>query len=79
MQGTVSRWGNSLAVRLSSQLAQEAKLSEGARVDVSVRDGEIVISPARPRYRLSDLLAAHRPEHNHAEVDFGRPEGREVW
>ena len=38
----VSRWGNSLAVRLPKKLVEEAGLAEGDEVDVRVADKRVV-------------------------------------
>ena len=47
----VSRWGNSLGLRLPRSVAREAHLDEGDTVDVSVDSGAIVIGASRPRAR----------------------------
>ncbi|WP_404384665.1 AbrB/MazE/SpoVT family DNA-binding domain-containing protein [Caenispirillum salinarum] len=75
----VSRWGNSLALRVPKRIAEEAGLREGTQVDMRVSQGSIVVTPSRPKYRLDDLMAAYKPEHRHGEVDFGAPEGEEKW
>lgn len=48
MQVQVSRWGNSLGVRLPKELAQRLGIGEGSRVDVTEEQGRIVISVERP-------------------------------
>ncbi len=82
MRATVNRWGNSLALRLPKPIADEAKLVEGAIVDIVVDDGKIKVTPARPRYDLDDLLKGERAAKKKGgsrEVDWGAPKGREVW
>ena len=48
-----------------------------------VGDDEVRLKKARavPRrkYTLAELLEGVTPENVHAEVDFGRPVGKEVW
>ncbi|WP_177309696.1 AbrB/MazE/SpoVT family DNA-binding domain-containing protein [Burkholderia ubonensis] len=34
---------------------------------------------SEPNDELLKLLAGVTPENRHAEVDFGRPVGREIW
>jgi antitoxin MazE len=75
----VSRWGNSLGLRLPKSVAQEAQLGEGDTVDVSVDNGSIVIRPSRPRYSLDELVRRITPKNRHAETDWGGPLGDEVW
>lgn len=35
----VSRWGNSLAVRIPKPLAEQIEIAEGSQVELSVADG----------------------------------------
>ena len=77
---TISRWGNSLAVRIPLAIAKQASLSEGDAVHLALnRDGGIVVRPARRRYDLSDLVAGITPKNLHRETDWGRPQGKESW
>jgi len=77
---TVSKWGNSLAIRIPQSLAKEAKLAEGDSVAMDLdAKGRIVLSSARKTYRLSDLVARISPKNLHRETDWGKPEGKEIW
>lgn len=75
----VSKWGNSLGLRLPKSVAREAQLDEGDTVDVSVRNGAIVIRPSRPTYSLERLVARITPRNRHDEIDWGPPIGHEPW
>jgi antitoxin MazE len=75
----VSKWGNSLGLRLPKSVAREAQLDEGDTVDVSVRNGAIVIRPSRPTYSLKQLVAKITPRNRHTEIDWGAPVGHEAW
>lgn len=79
MQTTISRWGNSLALRLPSHVTREARLEEGVSVNIEIEEGSIKVTPTRKRFKLADLLAGHVKNENAAEVDWGKPEGEEVW
>jgi antitoxin component of MazEF toxin-antitoxin module len=57
-QVTVGKWGKNLAVRLPAQLAKAAGLSEGERVDVEERNGDIVIRRAAAFARADAEAAA---------------------
>lgn len=83
MQGQISRWGNSLGIRIPKDIANRVGLSDGAQVEIEERDGEVVISRAKPklRYSLAELVAGVTPEEAHAssaEVDWGPDAGREI-
>ena len=75
----ISKWGNSLALRLPKSLAREAQLDAGDTVDVSVDNGAILIRPSRPRYVLDELVRRITPKNRHDETDWGGPVGDEVW
>jgi len=78
----VQSWGNSQGLRLTKRVLQEARISVGDEVALTVRDGVIVIAPAR-RVRggcdLRKLVALIPPDYMPEEVDWGEPVGREAW
>ena len=77
MQARVSRWGNSLAVRLPRSAVEELGLGEGESVDMRVEDGALVVRRARRRYRLDDLLDAIDPRSVPPALDVP-PRGEEL-
>jgi antitoxin MazE len=80
MEAKVRRWGNSLGLRIPKALAEEAGIREDSEIDLSVRNGEIVIRPLRrTKHTLKDLLARVTEENKHKEIDFGPPVGKETW
>lgn len=83
MQVRVSKWGNSLAVRLPKELAEKLNLKAGQAVDVELEDRVLTIQPvARPRYpTLAELVAEAKrlgPEHEPEIVDWGPDVGSEI-
>ena len=74
----IQKWGNSLGLRIPKDVAERAHLREGSIVDVSAEDDRVVVTPARRRYSLRDLLAGVRKDNLHGEVDTGEPVGKEV-
>ncbi|MEN9508075.1 MAG: hypothetical protein RLZZ621_638 [Gemmatimonadota bacterium] len=78
MQTTVSRWGNSLGIRIPRGLADDAGLTDGTPVDLRFENGCIILEPvATPS--LEDLLSRITPENRHGEQLHDEPIGREVW
>ncbi len=76
---TVQRWGNSLAVRIPAVLAGQLDVTDGAQVELTVRNGELVVRPLkREKLSLRDLLKNCKPSQLHGEIDFGEDLGREV-
>jgi len=78
MQVSITRWGNSLGLRIPRHVAEQAGLRAGARVEIIAEDGRVVISAARPRYVLADLLNDMTPEGMHEAFDWGPDIGREI-
>lgn len=79
MTAKIQKWGNSLALRLPSAVAQQIHVREGASVKLELEDGTLRISSARARYRLGDLLKKVKPANLHSETDWGTPKGGEIW
>ena len=78
IQVQISKWGNSLGLRVPRDIAARAGLTEGARVDMEASDdGRIIITRSRRRFTLEELLAKMTPEREHRLEDDG-PIGEEI-
>lgn len=76
MKVRVSRWGNSLAIRLPKAAVEELGLAEGGQVDLSVEEGTARLKPVAPRAlpTLKELVAAMEqlgPENEPPFEDWG--------
>jgi antitoxin MazE len=78
MQVQISKWGNSLGLRVPKEVAARVGLREGARVDIEARGQQILISVARPIYDLDELLEGMTPGAMHAAFDWGDDRGGEI-
>lgn len=78
MRATIQKWGNSLAVRIPKPVALEVGFRSHSAVELTIRDGGLVLLPARPEYSLEELVKGITPRNRHEETDFGPPVGREV-
>ena len=80
MKTRIQKWGNSLALRIPRPFAEESKLHEDSAVDVTVRNGRLVIVPVEePQVSLEDLVKQITPRNRHNEVETGKPLGNEIW
>ena len=79
MNATIQKWGNSLALRIPQAVARQIRVEEGDAVQLRVDADGLNVRPARPRYRLSDLVHRMTPHNRHTETDWGEAQGREVW
>ncbi|WP_088243454.1 AbrB/MazE/SpoVT family DNA-binding domain-containing protein [Calothrix rhizosoleniae] len=75
----VSMWGNSLGIRLPQAIALQMGLKEGALVSISTDGDKIILSPARSKYTLDELLKDVSSDMQHNEVNWGEPVGEEDW
>jgi antitoxin MazE len=75
----VSMWGNSLGIRLPQAIIQQVDLHEGALVNISTDHNKIILTPARPKYTLDELLKDVTPQMQHDEFDWGEAVGEENW
>ena len=78
----VQKWGNSQGLRLAKQILEETHISIGDPVDVSTRDGVIVIAPTRRvrgKQSLQELVSRIPKNYKTKEVEWGEPVGREAW
>ncbi|MCY9145660.1 AbrB/MazE/SpoVT family DNA-binding domain-containing protein [Bacillus sp. T9C1] len=75
---TVQRWGNSLAVRIPTRIAEAISMEQGTEIELTVGKNGVMLKPKNNKPSLDDLLARITPENRHSEVDFGR-EGNELF
>jgi antitoxin MazE len=78
MQVQVTKWGNSLGIRVPKELATRVGLSEGSRVEVTADGDRIIISAERPVYTLDELLVGMTPDAMHEAFEWGPDVGDEV-
>ena len=79
MRTKLSRWGNSLAIRIPATIASEADIHEGRTLPIEYSDGVLHLRPESRKLELEDLLKDITDENLHGEMDFGAPVGQEVW
>jgi len=79
LRARITKWGNSLGLRIPKTVAREVGLDEGDNVEVKVSGRNLLLSPARPEYSLRKLVAGITPKNRHGETDWGPPVGNESW
>jgi len=78
----VQKWGNSQGLRITRQVLEDAGIQIGDEVDVTARDGVILIAPVRRvrgKLSLQELVSRIPNEYRSSEVEWGKPVGKEVW
>ncbi len=79
MKATIQKWGNSLAVRIPKSIAQQIGVREHDPVELHPGPDGLLLRPAPPRFTLAELVSQITPANRHAETDWGKTAGREVW
>ena len=78
----VQKWGNSQGLRFSKEIMTEAQINVGDQVNVSVKDGQIIVEPlvsVRGKYDLRELVSRMPSSYQVEETDWGGPTGNEAW
>lgn len=78
----IQKWGNSQGLRIAKTLLADARLDVGDQVDISVKEGVIIVAPSkkiRGRYSLKDLVSRIPESYKADKVDWGEPVGKEEW
>ena len=78
----IQKWGNSQGLRITKNLLADAQLGVGDEVDISVKDGIMIITPSkrkRGKHNLKELVERIPEDYQAGEVDWGEPVGKEVW
>lgn len=70
MQMHITRWGNSLGVRIPKDLARQLGMAEGTVVDVTAEGDRLILKTTTPSYRLEALLEGMTPDAMHQALDW---------
>ena len=80
IQGTVSTWGNGHAIRIPKSLLESIGLKADDKVNISIEESQIVITPILTKpAKLVDLFAGYTGVYQCSEWDIGEPVGKEVF
>jgi antitoxin MazE len=78
----VQKWGNSQGVRLSREILSNVEIQVGDSVNLSVREGTLIVTPlrrVRGSHDLRELVGQIPKDYKAEEFDWGKPQGREIW
>jgi antitoxin MazE len=77
---TVSKWGNSLGVRIPQAIAAKLSLSQNAKIEITSDDNCVIIKKVNEPFTLEELFAGYdSTKYEKAEIDWGKPVGKEIW
>lgn len=72
----VTKWGNSLGLRIPRAIANKVGIHEGTPVDISIENHHIIVKKS---YSLESLLDHVTLENIHEETLTGSTRGKEFW
>jgi len=75
MSVSISKWGNSAAIRLPKNVLEALSLGIGDSVNLVQREGMVIIEPCKPS--LDELLNQVTPENKHQEM-ISDSQGKEL-
>ena len=78
MEVQFAKWGNSIALRVPSKVAEALEISPGSVADLDLKRDKLIITPRQNTYQLEDLLAGITAKNLHQEVSSGAAVGAEV-
>ncbi|MBQ8090575.1 MAG: AbrB/MazE/SpoVT family DNA-binding domain-containing protein [Pyramidobacter sp.] len=79
MPTALCAWGNSRAVRIPKNVLDSLEWKGDEEVEITAEGEMIVIRKAKPRETLAGLFEGYAGGYKPEEIDWGKPEGREVW
>lgn len=90
MEIKLKKWGNSQGIILPKKVLREAGLDPDTlqKFNVEVKDNQLILTPVKTKQTLKDLFKGfdykkywqeYDKTHQTKEVNFGKPQGREVF
>ncbi len=83
MKAAVSKWGNSLGIRIPVELAAQIGIEDKSEVELSIEGHQLVVERRLSSgEELARLMVGITPDQYYGEVDWGQDvgaEGLEAW
>jgi antitoxin MazE len=81
-RATLSKWGNSLAIRIPDSFIEFMQTSSGDTVELAFSNGGFRVDPApTKKMTMQERLASIRPDNLNIDREWlnAAPVGKEVW
>lgn len=80
MTTTIQKWGNSQGVRIPKIILDTVNWAEDEKITIEVEDGKIIMKKAKQkRKNIKELFKNYNEEYEPEKIDWGNPEGEEIW
>jgi len=74
----VTKWGNSLAVRIPKDVAEQARIQEGDSIVIEALEGRVELRSAERIPTLKDLVSQITKANRYEETGWGPDRGKEI-
>ena len=78
----IQKWGNSQGIRLPKTLLELLKWENNDKLEIIVENENIrikKINSSKKRKNIKELFTNYEREYEVQEIDWGEPEGKEIW
>ena len=82
MTTMIQKWGNSQGVRIPKVILDSVNWSENEKIVIIVDNGKLVIEKAKEEHKrknIKELFKNYKGNYEPEEIDWGKPEGEEIW
>lgn len=80
MTTKIQKWGNSLAVRIPNEFAENLNWQAGSIVGFQQSGDKMIITKAMPVYTLEDITKGITKKNRHKSLwPNDKPRGKEIW
>ena len=80
MEARIQKWGNSVGIRIPSNIIKSLNLKQNDIVVLEQTDDKIIISiPKKKKIDLEELFKKYNGENLSKDFEWDEPVGREIW
>lgn len=81
MTTTIQKWGNSQGIRIPKIVLDTVKWKENEQIVILVEENKLIIEKANDKKRknIKELFEDYHGEYDPVEMNWGKPEGGEIW
>ncbi len=80
MEVRLQKWGNSVGIRIPSNIIKSLKLKENDTLVLEQTEDKILISiPKNKKIDLEELFKKYKGNNLSKEFEWDEPVGREIW
>ena len=80
MTTSIQKWGNSQGIRIPKILLDTVKWNEDEEISIIVEDGKLILEKVKEkRKNIKELFENYEGEYEPTNIDWGEPEGEEIW